>query len=62
MFIQYLAKYKQVHREFIKLNISKLLEREQQLDDLVNKKIEAENRKNLDDLYAKVNAKINNFK
>jgi len=57
-----LAKYKQVHREFIKLNISKLLEREQQLDDLVNKKIEAENRKNLDDLYAKVNAKINNFK
>ncbi len=44
--LENLAKCKQVHREFIKLSISKSLEREQQLDDLFIKKIEAENRKN----------------
>jgi hypothetical protein len=60
--LENLAKCKQVHREFIKLSISKSLEREQQLDDLFIKKIEAENRKKLDDIFARVNAKINNFK
>jgi len=60
--LENLAKCKQVHREFIKLSISKSLEREQQLDDLFIKKIEAENRKKLDDIFARVTAKINNFK
>jgi len=59
--LENLAKYKQVHREFIKLIVSKLLEREQTLDDLVNE-IVAEKRKNLDDIFARVNAKIKNLK